>query len=177
MGGDVARSRQSLHRELPTLLHLFWSYRSFWNPIMMPLARLCFVYAQQGLSENERRQRFKARTKRPALANIGLLQNYVFNVHFLIGMKEVYNMYPMSLNTKWDKRGLCLALTEALTHWYKALRQCGLYLEKECIIYASTRAQTRIPSGPSSTSQPRNTETYTHTFVGRQSEENRLHFN
>lgn len=72
MGGGVAKAwwgcsqtaqqAELAHRELPRVLHLFRSYGSFWSSIMMSLARLRFVYTQQGLRENEQKP-FKAHTK------------------------------------------------------------------------------------------------------------------
>lgn len=53
----MAQQEEPAHRELLTFffffLHLFYSIGSFWNHIMMPLALLYFVSAQQELTENE----------------------------------------------------------------------------------------------------------------------------
>lgn len=65
-----AQQAEGWWRELPTVLHLFWSYGSFGKPIMMPLAWLRFVYSQQELGENEQKQSLKAPAEGHALANV-----------------------------------------------------------------------------------------------------------
>ena len=78
---------------------------------MTPLAGLCFVYAQQGLSGNEQRQPFKAHTKD---LHLPTLDFFIFFLHFQIGTKDaLFNVYATSL-AKWDKGDLSPAQKETL---------------------------------------------------------------
>lgn len=123
----MAQQAELAHKELPTPKHLFWSYGSFWNPIMMLLARLRFVFAPQGLAENEHRRAFRANTKNCICQNL-IRSELHTQLTFTDQKKPLYGerkSYIMDISCWIQNRTKEICLLDIGRHWAVSITAPG----------------------------------------------------